>query len=55
MFVVPIGNAKNVDEIKFNIDAPLLKYCHNTSNSCCLAILVSSFDSINQIKAGNNI
>ena len=55
MFVVPIRNAKNVEEMKFNIDAPMLKYCQNTSNSCCFSSLASVFDSINQIMAPNVI
>ena len=48
MFVVPIGNAKNVEEIKFNTDDPMLKYRHNTSNSSCFGILASSFESVNK-------
>ena len=55
MFVFPIGNAKNVKEIRFHIDVPLLKYHQNTSNSCCFSSLASAFDSINQIKAVNYI
>ena len=51
MFVSPIVNAKNVEEMKFNIDAPILKYRQNTLNSCCFSILVSYFCGINQIKA----
>ena len=39
MFVVPVGNAKNVEEMKFQIDAPMLKYIQNTSNSCCFSSL----------------
>ena len=35
MFVVPIGNAKDVEEMKFHIYAPMLKYCQNTYNSSC--------------------
>ena len=54
-FVVPIGNAKNVEEMKFHIDAPMLKYRQNTLNSCCFSSLLSAFDSINQIKAFNDI
>ena len=26
MFLVPIGNAKNVEEMKFHLDTPMLKY-----------------------------
>ena len=55
MFVVPINNAKNVEEMKFHIDAPMLKYCQSTSNSCCFSSLESEFDSINQIKDANAI
>ena len=55
MFLVTIGNAKNVEEISFNIDAPILKYRQNTSNSCCFVILASAFGSINQIKAETSI
>ena len=55
MFVVPIGNSKNVEEIKFHIDAPMIKYCQNTSNSCCFSSLVLAFGSINKIKAINAI
>ena len=55
MFVVPIRNAKNVEEMKFRIDAPILKYLQNTSNSCCFSSLASVFDRINQIKAANYI
>ena len=55
MSVVPIGNAKNVKEMRFDIDAPTLKYPKNTSNSCCVSSLVSAFESINQIKTANDI
>ena len=51
MFVVPNSNSKNVDEMKFHIDYPMLNYCQSTSNSYCLSSLVPEFDSINQIKA----
>ena len=30
MFVVPIGYAKDTEEMKFNIDAAMLKYCQST-------------------------
>ena len=53
MFVVPITNAKNVEEMKFHINSPILKYRQSTSNSCCFSSLVSYFDIINQIKASN--
>ena len=35
MFVVTIDNAQNVEEMRFHIDDPMLKYCQSTSNSCC--------------------
>ena len=55
MFVVTIGNAKNVEEMKFHIDAPMIKYCQSTSTSFCFISLESSFDIINQTKAVNDI
>ena len=55
MFVVPIVNAKNMEEMRFRIDAPMIKYNQSSSNSCCFSILASEFDSINQIKADNAI
>ena len=39
MFEFSIGYDKNVEEIKFNIDAPMLKYCQNTSDSFYLLVL----------------
>ena len=53
MFVVPIGNAKNMEEITFI--PPLLKYCQNTSDGCCFSSLALAFESINLIKAANAI
>ena len=55
MLVVPIGNAKNVEEIKFHIDDPMIKCLQNKSNSYCFSSLVSAFDSINQTKSANAI
>ena len=55
IFIVPIGNAKNVDEMKFHIDAPMLKYRQYTPNICCFSSLESAFESVNQIKASNAI
>ena len=55
MFVVPIGNAKDAEEMKFNIYAQMLKYRQDTSNSCCFSRLASEFESINQVKAVNYI
>ena len=53
IFVVPISNAKNVEEMNFYIDALMLKYCQNTSISFCFNILASAFESTNQINAKN--
>ena len=55
MFLFPIGNSKNMEEMKFHIDAPMLKYRQSTSNSCRFSSLVSAFDCINQTKAANDI
>ena len=55
MFEVPIGNTKCVEEMKFHIDALMLKYCQITSNTFCFSSLASAFDSINQTKAANSI
>ena len=55
MFVVPIRNAKNAEEMKFQIYGTMLKYHQNTSNSYFSSGSTSSFDSINQIKAVNYI
>ena len=55
MFLVPIIISKNVEEMKFHIDSPMLKYPQNTPNSCCLSSLASDFKSLNQIKALNAI
>ena len=41
--------------MKFHINDPMLKYCQNTSNSCCFISLVSAFENINQTKAENAI
>ena len=53
MFVFPIGNARNVEEMKFHIYDPMLKYRQNKPNNFCFSILASAFGSINQIKATN--
>ena len=39
IFLVPIGNAKNVEDMKFNINAPILKYRKSTSNICSFSSL----------------
>ena len=54
-FQVPIGNAKCVESFKFQNDAPILKYCQNSLNSCCFSSLASAFVSINHNKAANSI
>ena len=41
LFQVPIGNAKCVESFKFQNDAPILKYCQKSLNSCCLSSLAS--------------
>ena len=55
MFVFPIGNVKNMEEMKFHIDAPMLKYRQNISNSCCFISLASAFEIIDKIKASNYV
>ena len=55
MFVVPIRNAKNVEEMKFHVDAPMIKYCQSTLNIYCFSSLMSDLNSINQIKDNNAI
>ena len=35
-FQVPIENEKCVKSFKFQNDAPILKFCQKTMNSCCL-------------------
>ena len=52
---VPIGNSKYVELFKFQNDAPILKYCQKSLNSCCFISLSSSFSSINHNKANNAI
>ena len=54
-FQVPIGNEKCVESFKFQNDAPILKYCQKTFNSCCFSILASAFSSINHNNAANSI
>ena len=52
---VPIGNAKCAESFKFQNDAPILKYCQKSLNSCCFSSLESPFASINHNKTGNAI
>ena len=54
-FQVPIGNTKCVESFKFQNDAPILKYCQISLNSCCFSSLASSFASINHNNAANAI
>ena len=54
-FQVPIGNAKCVELFKFRIDAPILKYCQESLNSCCFSSLASAFSGINHNNAANAI
>ena len=43
IFSVTIGNAKETGELEYNIQAPLVAYHHNASNSCCFSSLASEF------------
>ena len=52
-FQVPIGSEKCVELFKFRIDAPILKYCHTSLNSCCFSSLASAFATINHSNADN--
>ena len=54
-FQVPIGNAKCVESFKFRNDAPIIKYCQKSLNSCCFSSLASSFANINHNNAANAI
>ena len=54
-FQVPIVNEKCVEPFKFRNDAPILKYCQKTLNSCCFSSLASAFSSINHFNAANAI
>ena len=45
-FQVPIVNSKCVETSKFHNDAPILKYCQKSLNSCCFSSLASDFASI---------
>ena len=38
-FVFTIENSKNVEEMKFNTDTPIIKYHQNSSKSCCFSSL----------------
>ena len=54
-FQVPIINSKSVETFKFHNDAPILKYCQKSLNSCFFSGSASDFASIEQIKAVNDI
>ena len=45
-FQVPIGNAKVVKSFMYQKDAPIIRYCQKTFNSCCFSSLASGFASI---------
>ena len=55
LFVVPIGNAKNTEEMLFNPRATVLKYHQESYNSCCLSSLKSYFHSIGDNKAAPSV
>ena len=40
---VPIGDAKETDEIEYDIQAKLVAYHQNASNTCCFSSLSFSF------------
>ena len=44
-----------MQNFKFHSDLPMLKYCQKSLNSCCFSGLASTFDSIKQTKAENDI
>ena len=54
-FQVTIVNLNFVESFKFHNDAPIVKYFHNSLNSCCFSSLVSAFASINHNKDANAI
>ena len=55
IFEVPIGNAKFVNAFVFHKDAPTLKFCQKSLNSCCFSSLASAFASIKQFKSEHAI
>ena len=54
-FQVPIGNVRCVESFKFQNDAPILKFCQKTLNSCCFGSLASAFAIIKNFNAANDI
>ena len=55
IFQVSIGNSKCMENSKFHNDAPMLKYCQKSLNSCCFSRLASDFAIIEQTEATNAI
>ena len=55
LFQSPIVNSKGGGNFKFHNDSPMLKYFQKYFNSCYFSSLASSFDSIKQTKADNDI
>ena len=51
IFGLPIGNVKITRKLQFHPAAPVIKYYQNTSNSCCLSSLLSTFHCINENRA----
>ena len=47
IFGVSIDSTKITRKVQFDTAAPLIKYHQNTSNSCCLIVLASTFHCIN--------
>ena len=55
IFTVPIGNAKERGKIEYKIQAPLVAYYQNASNSCCLSSLSYSFTASGEEKYTRDI
>ena len=55
IFQVPIGSSKCVETFKFHNNAPILKYCQKSLNSCCFISLASDFVITKQINSINAI
>ena len=43
LFTVPIRNEKEIGEIEYNFQDPLVVYHKNASNTCCFSSLTSAF------------
>ena len=50
-----VGNWIFDSNYEFQNDAPILKYCQKSLNSCCFSSLASAFASINNNNAANAI